>query len=51
MQRDHVSEEEMTFRINSQRPSEEVEQYADVIIDNSGSFEHTKMQIKENLKK
>ena len=51
MQRDHVSEEEMTFRINSQRPSEEVEQYADVIIDNSGSFEHTKEQIQENLKK
>lgn len=51
MQRDHVSEEEMTFRINSQRPSEEVEQYADVIIDNSGSFEHTKVQIQENLKK
>ena len=51
MQRDHVSEEEMTFRINSQRPSEEVEQYADVIIDNSGSFEHTKTQIQENLQK
>ena len=51
MQRDHVSEEEMTFRINSQRSSEEVEQYADVIIDNSGSFEHTKVQIQENLKK
>ena len=51
MQRDHVSEEEMTFRINSQRSSEEVEQYADVIIDNSGSFEHTKEQIQENLKK
>ena len=51
MQRDHVSEEEMTFRINSQRPSEEVEQYADVIIDNSGSFENTKVQIQENLKK
>lgn len=51
MQRDHVSEEEMTFRINSQRPSEEVEQYADAIIDNSGSFEHTKTQIQENLQK
>lgn len=51
MQRDHVSEEEMTFRINSQRPSEEVEGFADVIIDNSGSFEHTKVQIQENLKK
>ena len=51
MQRDHVSEEEMTFRINSQRPSEEVEQYADVIIDNSGSFEHTKMQIQKKKKK
>ena len=51
MQRDHVSEEEMTFRINSQRPSEEVEQFAHVIIDNSGSFEHTKVQIQENLKK
>ena len=51
MQRDHVSEEEMTFRINSQRPSEEVEQFADVIIDNSGSFEHTKTQIQENLQK
>ena len=51
MQRDHVSEEEMTFRINSQRSSEEVEQYADAIIDNSGSFEHTKTQIQENLQK
>lgn len=51
MQRDHASEEEMTFRINSQRPSEEVEQYADAIIDNSGSFEHTKTQIQENLQK
>lgn len=51
MQRDHVSEEEMSFRINSQRPSEEVEGFADVIIDNSGSFEHTKVQIQENLKK
>ena len=51
MQRDHVSEEEMTFRINSQRPSEEVEQFAHVIIDNSGSFEHTKTQIQENLQK
>ena len=51
MQRDHVSEEEMTFRINSQRHSEEVEGFADVIIDNSGSFEHTKVQIQENLKK
>ena len=50
MQRDHVSEEEMTFRINSQRPAEEVERFADVIIDNSGSFEHTKVQIQENLK-
>ena len=51
MQRDHASEEEMTFWINSQRPSEEVEQYADAIIDNSGSFEHTKTQIQENLQK
>jgi len=51
MQRDHASEEEMTFRINSQRPSGEVEGFADVIIDNSGSFEHTKVQIQENLKK
>lgn len=51
MQRDHVSEEEMTFRINSQRSPEEVEGCADVIIDNSGSFEHTKVQIQENLKK
>ena len=49
MQRDHVSEAEMTFRINSQRPVEEVELFADVIIDNSGDFEHSKAQIHENL--
>ena len=51
MRRDHVSEAEMTKRINSQRPTEEVEKYANVIIDNSGDFEHTKVQLLENLRK
>lgn len=49
--RDHASEAEMTARINSQRPTEEVEKYANAIIDNSGDFEHTKVQLLENLRK
>ena len=41
----------MIQRINNQPPLSELKKYAHVIIDNSGDFEHTKVQILENLRK
>jgi dephospho-CoA kinase len=46
-----LPEETVVARINAQLPLEELKKYADVIIDNSGTFEHTKVQILEELRK
>ena len=52
VQRDrHLPREAVVSRINSQLPLEELKKYADVVIDNSGPFEHTKVQILEELRK
>ena len=47
----YLPEETVVARINAQLPLEELKKYADVIIDNSGPFEHTKVQILEELRK
>ena len=52
IQRDkHLPPETVVQRINNQPPLSELEKYANVIIDNSGDFEHTKVQLLENLRK
>ena len=52
VQRDrHLPKETVVSRINAQLPLEELKKYADVVIDNSGTFEHTKVQILEELRK
>ena len=52
VQRDKNLAPEMVIqRINNQPPLSELKKYAHVIIDNSGDFEHTKVQILENLRK
>lgn len=44
--RDGLSKEDAISRINSQMPTKEKVQYADYIIDNSGTEEETKIQVK-----
>lgn len=52
VQRDkHLPPETVVQRINNQPPLSELKKYAHVIIDNSGDFEHTKVQLLENLRK
>ena len=52
IQRDrHLPKETVVSRINAQLPLEELKKYADVVIDNNGPFEHTKVQILEELRK
>ena len=52
IQRDkNLPPETVIQRINNQPPLSELKKYAHVIIDNSGDFEHTKVQILENLRK
>ena len=41
----------MIERNRTQLPLSELKKYANVIIDNSGAFENTKVQINELLKK
>ena len=47
MQKRNLSKEEALCRINAQMPQEEKAQKSDFIIDNSGSIEYTKSQVKE----
>ena len=47
MQKRNLSKEEALSRINAQMPQEEKVQKSDFIIDNSGSIEYTKSQVKE----
>ena len=52
IQRDnYLPKETVVSRINAQLSLEELKKYADVVIDNSGTFEHTKVQILEELRK
>ena len=51
MLRDGASEEAVTARINAQMPLAEKEKYADVVIDNSGTVENTKVQVTAQLQK
>jgi dephospho-CoA kinase len=52
IQRDKgLTPETVVKRINAQLPLEELKKYAHVVIDNSGDFEHTKVQLLENLRK
>ena len=45
MLRDGASEEAVKARIDAQMPLAEKERYADVVIDNSGTVENTKIQV------
>lgn len=47
MKRDGLSVEEAKSRLNSQLPIDEKKQYADIIIDNSGTIEETERQIED----
>jgi dephospho-CoA kinase len=47
MTRDGVSREMAARMLASQRPIDEKKQYADFIVDNSGSFEQTRKQVEE----
>ena len=47
----HMGKDSVIARNNSQLPLSELKKYADVIIDNSGSFESTKRQINEHIQK
>ncbi|EKE02492.1 MAG: hypothetical protein ACD_20C00379G0009 [uncultured bacterium] len=47
MQKRNLSKEEALSRINAQMPQEEKVRKSDLIIDNSGSMESTKSQVKE----
>lgn len=51
MLRSGMSEEEVTARIEAQMSLAEKKQYADVIIDNSGSLEDTLRTVHEELSK
>ena len=52
VQRDtNLAPEMVIQRINNQPSLSELRKYANVIIDNSGDFEHTKVQLLENLRK
>lgn len=44
MQRDHISEADALARVKSQMPIEEKKQQATLVIDNSGSIDHTREQ-------
>lgn len=48
--RDLLTNEEIINRIKSQMPLEEKIQYADFVIDNSGSIEETEIKVKEILR-
>lgn len=50
-ERDGIGHDEAVSRISSQMPSKEKLRHADYIIDNSGSPEHTRRQVKELLEK
>lgn len=47
----HLGKEAVIERNKTQLPLSELKKYANVIIDNSGAFENTKVQINELLKK
>ena len=47
----HLGKEAVVARNNTQLPLTELKKYANVIIDNSGTFENTKAQINELLQK
>ncbi len=47
MKRDGLSPEQAAERLNAQMPIEEKKKLADVVIDNSGTLEHTERQIEE----
>ena len=51
MLRDGATEEAVTARINAQMSLTDKEKYADVIIDNSGSVESTKVQVTAHMHK
>ena len=51
MLRDGAAEEAVTARINAQMSLADKEKYADVVIDNSGSVESTKVQVTAQLEK
>jgi len=51
MLRDGATEEAVTARINAQMSLADKEKYADVVIDNSGSVESTKVQVTAQLEK
>jgi dephospho-CoA kinase len=47
MERDHISQEDALARIRSQMPIEEKKRLATMVIDNSGTLEHTRKQTLE----
>lgn len=47
--RDHATEEEARARIRKQMPTLNKLRYADVVIDNSGTLENTRRQVREAL--
>ena len=47
----HMGKESVIARDKMQLPLSELKKYADVIIDNSGAWEHTQVQINEQLRK
>lgn len=51
LKRDNLTPQEAQARINSQMPTQEKEKFADVIIDNNGSFDNTKKQVEYLFKK
>lgn len=51
MNRDHLTWSQAEARITSQLSLEEKKQYADIVIDNSGSFESTREQVEYNWKR
>ena len=51
MQRDHSPEETVTARIDAQMSLADKKRYADVVIDNSGTLEHTRAQVAGQLRK
>ena len=51
MKRDGHSEEEAARRVDAQLPAEEKKQYADYVIDTSGTLDDTEHQVDEIWKK
>lgn len=51
MERDHISREDALARIRSQMPIEEKKSLATMVIDNSGTLEHTRKQTLEILQR